>query len=104
MKTVLFMLSMLWATGALAQSGSGANVLNGDVQRWDMISHPSHAEMQSLAPEQNLIGSSSPTIARGERPLWELGQIKEEQSLGEAARIQRKQHASDKKAPVVWHN
>jgi hypothetical protein len=104
MKTVLFMLSMLCATGALAQSGSVANVLNGDVQKWDMISHPEHATMQPMATEQSLIGGSNPTIARGERPLWELGQIKEEQSLGEAARIQRKQHASDKKAPVVWHN
>ena len=38
--------------------------------------------LQPLAPEQNLIGASNPTFARGERPLWELGQIKEEQSLG----------------------
>lgn len=104
MKTVLFLLSMLWATGALAQSSSGVAVLSNDVQSWQMISHPNHAEARGLAPEQNLIGISSSTSARGERPLWELGQIKEEQSLGEAARIQRKQHANDKKAPVVWHN
>jgi hypothetical protein len=102
MKTALFMLSMLCATGALAQSG--VSVLSGDVQKWEMISHPSHAAVQPLAQEQNLISASNPTSVRGERPLWEVGQIKDELSLGEAARIQKKQHATDKKAPVVWHN
>ena len=102
MKTVLFMLSMLWATGALAQSG--ATVLSGEVQKFEIASHPGHASVQSLAQEQSLIATSSPTIARGERPLWEVGQIREEPSLGEAARMQRKQHAHDKKAPVIWHN
>jgi hypothetical protein len=104
MKTVLFMLSMLCATGALAQSGAGVSVLSGDVQKWEMISHESHASVKPLAQEQNLIGTSNPTYVRGERPLWEVGQIKDELSLGEAARIQRKQHVNDKKAPVVWHN
>jgi hypothetical protein len=104
MKTVLFMFSMFCATGALAQTGSGVAVLNGDVQRFDMISHPSRANISALAQEQSLISSSTPTIERGERPLWELGTIKEEMSLGEAARLQRQQHANDKKAPVVWHN
>lgn len=104
MKTVLFMFSMLCATGALAQAGSGVAVLSGDVQKLDMISHPGHASTVPMAQEQSLITSSIPTIARGERPLWEVGQIKEEMSLGEVARIQRKQHVNDKKAPVVWHN
>ncbi len=104
MKTVLFLLSMLCATGALAQSGAGVSVLSGDVQKWDMVSHESHAAAKPMAQEQNLISASNPTYARGERPLWELGQIKDELSLGEAARIQKKQHATDKKAPVVWHN
>ena len=104
MKTALFLFSMLCATGALAQSGGAASVLNGEVQKWDMVSHPSRAKMQSLAQEQSLIYSNAPTITRGEQPLWEVGQIKEEPSLGEVARIQRKLHAFDKKAPIVWHN
>ena len=104
MKTVLFMFSLLCATGALGQASAGVSVLSADVQKWDMISHTSHASAMPLAAEQSLISPSYPTIARGERPLWELGQIKEEPSLGEAARVQKKLHANDKKAPVVWHN
>jgi len=104
MKTVLFLFSMLCTTGALAQSGLTGTVLNGDVQKWEAPSHPSHATVKPLAQEESLLNLSSPTVARGERPLWELGQVKEEPSLGEVARIQRKLHASDKKAPVVWHN
>jgi hypothetical protein len=104
MKTVLFMFSLLCATGALAQAGSGVAVLSNEVSKWEMISHASHASAMPLATEQSLISSSYPTIARGERPLWEVGQIKEEPSLGETARMQKKLHANDKKAPVVWHN
>ncbi|HSS97207.1 MAG TPA: hypothetical protein VLK33_09260 [Terriglobales bacterium] len=101
MKTVLFLFSMFCATGALAQSGG---VLSNEVQKWDIPSHPNHASVTPLAQEQNLTNFSSPTVARGERPLWEVGQIKEEPSLGEVARAQRKMHAADKKSPVVWHN
>jgi hypothetical protein len=104
MKTALFMFSLLCATGALGQASSGVAILSGDIQKWEMVSHASHATATPLATEQNLIGLSTPTFAHGELPLWELGQIKEEPSLGEAARIQRKLHASAKKAPVVWHN
>ena len=104
MKTVLFMFTMLCATGALAQAGSGVTVLSGDVQKWEVISHPSRASVVPLAQEQSLISPSNPSFARGERPLWEVGQIKEEMSLGEVARVQRKLHAKDKKSPVVWHD
>ncbi len=104
MKTVLFIFSMLCATGALAQSGSGVAILSGDVQKWDMVSHAAHATVVPMATEQTLINNNAPTVARGERPLWEVGRIKEEPSLGEVARMQKKMHASDRKAPVVWHN
>ena len=101
MKTVLFMLCMFCATGALAQVGG---VLSNDVQKIEVPSHPQHASQQPLAQEQNIRGNSYATLVHGERPLWEVATIKEEPSLGEAARVQRKQHARDKKAPVVWHN
>jgi len=104
MKTVLFLFSMFCATGALAQSSGGLGVLSADVNKWESVSHPSRATVQSLAQEQSLIQTNAPTVARGEQPLWQVGKIKEEPSLGEVARIQRKLHASDKKAPVVWHN
>jgi len=101
MKTAVFMLCMLCATGALGQVGSA---LSNEAQKIDIPSHPQHASQQSLAQEQNILGNSAPTVTHGERPLWELAPVKEEISLGQAARIQRKQHSSDKKAPVIWHN
>src|ERR1041384_2121408 len=104
MKTVLFLFSMFCATGALAQSTGGVGVLSNDVQKWDMVSHDNHADITSLAQEKSLMNYSAPPAAPGARPLWELGQVKEEPSLGEVARNLRKLHAADKKAPVVWHN
>lgn len=101
MKTVLFILSMFCATGALGQVGGA---LSSEVQKIEVPSHPMHASRQPLAAEQNLIGDSNNTFVHGERPLWEVSPAKEEISLGQVARIQRKQHANDRKAPVVWHN
>lgn len=101
MKTALFMMCMLCAKGALGQVGGA---LSNEVQKIEIPSHPQHASQQSLAEEQSILVSSAPTLTHGERPLWELAPVKEEISLGEAARIQRKQHTSDKKAPVIWHN
>ena len=101
MKTLAFMLSLFCATGALAQV---AGVLSSEPQRIEVPSHPEHASRQPLAAEKSILGDTTPTIAHGVRPLWELAPVHEEISLGEAARIQRRQHASAKKAPVVWHN
>ncbi len=101
MKTFIFMLSMFCATGALGQV---AGVLSSEVQKIEIPSHPAHASQQPMAQEQSILSAAAPTVVRGERPLWEVAPVKEEISLGEAARLQRKQHANDKKAPVVWHN
>jgi hypothetical protein len=101
MKTLVFMLSMLCATGALGQT---ASVLSSEPQHIQLPSHPQHASQQPLAAEQNILGDTAPTIAHGVRPMWELVPATDEISLGEAARVQRRQHANDSKAPVVWHN
>jgi|SRR4051812_33122025 hypothetical protein len=100
MKTALFIFCMFCATGALAQVGA----LDANAHPIDFPSHPEHASRQPLAAEQNILGDSYAVVTHGERPLWEVSPLKEEPSLGEVARIQRKQHARDKKAPVVWHN
>ena len=102
MKTVVFLLTMFCATGALGQIGVS---ISSQAQPIEFVSHPEHASLQSLAPEQSLLVNSAPTVLRGERPMWEVaGQVKEEVSLGQAAREQRRLHANDKKAPVIWHN
>lgn len=102
MKIVVFMLSMFCATGALAQVGAS---ISSQAQPIEFASHPEHASQQSLAMEQSILISSSPTVARGEQPLAEVGgPLREEVSLGEAARAQKKLHANDRKAPIIWHN
>jgi len=101
MKTLVLMLSMFCATGALAQV---AAVLSSEPQKIQLPSHPEHASRQPLAVEQNILGNATPTIAHGVRPMWEVAPANQETSLGEAARAQRMQHANDKKAPVIWHN
>ncbi len=101
MKTLVLSLAILCATSVFGQVGG---VLSSEPQRIEIPSHPAHASRQPLALEQSILGESAPTVVRGERPMWELAPVKEEISLGEAARVQRKQHASDKKASVVWHN
>ncbi len=101
MKTLAFLLSMLCATGALGQVGA---VLNSEPQKIEIPSHPAHASRRPLAQEQSILGDTTPTIVRGMRQMWEFSSVKEEVSLGEAARIQRQQHANDKKASAVWHD
>ena len=101
MKIAALMLCMLCATAALGQLGS---VLNNEAHGLEIPSHSEHASQQSLAQEQSILGTSNPTFAHGERPLWEVAPVKEDVSLGQAARMQRKLHANDKKAPVIWHN
>lgn len=68
-------------------------------------SHADHAGPAGMAQEQNLWGSSgSVTVARGEQPVGEVVPESYEMPLGDAARIQRKEHAVDKKSEVVWEN
>jgi len=100
MKTTLFALCFLCATSALGQSG-GSAVLSNPLQ---FSSHSDHAGPATMAQEQNLWGSGSVVSAQGERPVGEVVPEKYEMPLGDAARIQRKEHATVKKAQVVWEN
>lgn len=101
MKTIWFALCFLGATAAFGQSG-GAPSLSSTFQ---FSSHADHAGPAGLAQEQNLWGgSSSVTIAQGERPVGEVVPETYEMPLGDAARIQRKQHAADRRSQVVWVN
>jgi len=101
MKTTLFALCLLCATSALGQS-AGSAVLSNPLQ---FSNHSDHAAPAAMATEQNLWGGSgSVVVAQGERPVGEVVPEKYEMPLGDAARIQRKEHATVKKAQVVWEN
>jgi hypothetical protein len=101
MRTICFGLCFLCATAAFGQS-AGAAPLSSSLQ---FSGHADHAGPAGMAQEQNLWGGSgSVTIAQGERPVGEVVPEKYEMPLGDAARIQRKEHAADKKSQVCWEN
>jgi len=58
-----------------------------------------------MAQAQSLfVGSGLVTVAQGEMPLWEAVPERQEIPLGDAARRERKEHATAKKARKVWEN
>ena len=100
MKTIWFALCFFCATAAFGQSGSAP--LNSSLQ---FSGHADHAGPAGMAQEQSLWeGTGSITAAQGERPVGEVVPEKYEMPLGDAARIQRKQHSADKRSQVVWEN
>jgi len=100
MKTALFAIFLACATGALGQT---AAVLSNQPQMLVIADHPEHAQHASMAQEQNLWGNQSPyTFAQGELPLSEFARASAAVPLGDVARNYRKEHASAKKASIVW--
>lgn len=103
MKRILFVLCLLSATAACAQSQFNPYSLNSQVVPPQFQSHEAHASYGSMAAEQNVLGSTSSASAQGDRPASDFPQA-EPVSLGAAAREIRKQHAQVKKSRVVWVN
>jgi len=102
-KAPLFLLfCVVSTTAALGQVGPGAAPL---ASTYVVPDHPMHASPTSLPQAQSLFqGSGLVTIAQGELPLWEVAPKHKEIPLGDAARQERKEHATAKKARVVWEN
>jgi hypothetical protein len=100
MKTAFLVLCLL-LTAAFGQH-VGVTVSN-EPQPYHAPSHPQHATVQALAVEHYVLGGTSYTSTQGERPIWELPQPLT-QSLGETARILRKEHAKLKKARFLFEN
>lgn len=101
MKTVLLGFCIFGATAAFGQA-TGA--ISNEPVPIRINSHEKHATQMALENEKSLLISSGPVSARGQRPLWELMPPSEEVSLGQAARLLRKQHADDKKSKVYVHD
>jgi hypothetical protein len=101
MKITLFLVfCLVCVTGAFAQSGSVAYM----VSTYVAPEHPMHAAPAPLSQGQSLFTGSGVTIAQGELPLWEVAPKTKEIPLGDRAREERKEHATAKKARVVWEN
>lgn len=101
MKTAFLVLCLLLTTAAFGQY-VGASI-SSEPQPYRAPSHPQHATAQTLAAEQYVLGGMNYTSAQGERPTWDLPQPPT-QSLGEIARVLKKEHATVKKARFVFEN
>ncbi|HLX83472.1 MAG TPA: hypothetical protein VKR59_06220 [Terriglobales bacterium] len=103
MKKTLFVLVLLSATGAFAQSFGGIGSLNSQQNIPYVASHPAHASYAPMASEQSVLGTAGVSLAQGERPFSDFPQPAEV-SLGAAARELKKQHEPAKKSAIVWVN
>jgi hypothetical protein len=103
MKTLLFVLCLLAATGAFGQS---ASVLSNQVSPITIVDHPQHASQHAMAGEQSVLETNCNPSAHGERPLWEFATIHVEKPLGDVARELRKQRDGfvAKKAEIIREN
>jgi len=99
MKTAFLVLCLLLTTAAFGQYVG----VSSQPQPYQAPSHPEHAAIHDLATEQYVLSGSNYSSAQGERPVWDLPQAPV-QSLGETARILRKEHAKVKKARTVFEN
>jgi hypothetical protein len=104
MKSAVLMLCLLFTTGAYAQIAAG--VLSNEPYITEFPTHDSRAEQKPMGREENLLGTSSGfNHEHGDRPLWEFASSSpSSMPLGDAARLLKKAHQSDKKATVVWQN
>ena len=101
-KTALFLgFCLASATGALGQSAIGYAAMSSTFVPAD---HVMHASTVPMAQSQSLFQSAGVTVAQGEMPLWEAVPERPEIPLGDAARRERKEHASVKKARKVFEN
>jgi hypothetical protein len=103
MKTTLlgFALCFLFATAAFGQT---AGVISGEISPLRIVGHPERAYQRSMASEQVLLEQSAYTSAKGERPLREVAPAWHAIPLGDVARALKKEHATAKKAEIVWEN
>ncbi|MFZ0686653.1 MAG: hypothetical protein WAM89_13990 [Terriglobales bacterium] len=103
MKTIVFVLCLLSATGAFAQYNLGGNTINNQPMVYQFPSHPGHASYAPLSQEQSILGGAPYMSAQGERRPSDFAQP-DEVSLGAVARELKKQHSALKKSRVVWIN
>jgi hypothetical protein len=103
MKITFLVLCLLLTTAAFGQYGSRASSISSEPQIYQSPSHTEHASTHALAAERYVLGGTNYLVAQGERPASDLPQAAVP-SLGEAARILRREHAKLKKARFVFEN
>jgi hypothetical protein len=104
MKRTVLLSFVLFASLTWGQS-AGPSVVNGQPQPLRMPSNTQHASNVPMSTEQNLLGSTAYSSAKGERPLWEVAPPPAPTvPLADTARALRTQHEFAKKAVYVREN
>jgi hypothetical protein len=101
MKTAVFAFCLLCVSTGFAQVGGA---ISSQVQPTQIPDHPQVAMQHDMARPQNIYEHSDYAYEKGERPLWEFGSISMPVPLGDIARNLRKQHATVRKADIIWEN
>jgi len=105
MKTLAFVLCLFASTSLLAQASVGTGALSADPVVIQFNGHPTRALQQGMADHQDILESSTMTVERGSRPLWEVApRPVAAVPLGDVARMLRKEKATIRKATIVWEN
>ncbi len=106
MKKFLMLAAVLagFAMSAFAQTAVPVLTWNGEPTMLTMPEHTHHASQTPMAEEKSILEHSDSVAAHGERPLWEVMQAAPFVCLGDAARDFKQEHATSRKASVVWVN
>jgi len=92
------------SVGASAQATLPMNLMSAETSMLTMHEHPQHASQLGMAHEESILEHSDSVSATGERPLWEVMPPPVFVCLGDAAREFKEEHATVKRASVVWSN
>jgi len=96
--TLFLVFCLVCVTGAFGQASAYMG------STYVAPTHPMHAAPEPMGQVQSLFTGGGVTMAQGELPLWEVVPEKKEVPLGDTARQEKKEHATVKKARVVWEN
>jgi len=99
----LFVVCAFGAVGAVGQVNGGA-VFSSQPMVFTLPDHPAYASATGMSAEHNIMERSGSSYAQGERPVWEVMQLMPGIPLGDSARALRQEHATAKKAVIVWKN
>ncbi len=106
MKTTLCVFCILCFAGAAFGQAGGAvgSGISAEPIVYEFQSHPGRALQQGMGQHQDIMEQSLNVQAHGVRPLWEVATPAYVTPLGDSARMLKQEHASAKKAEIVWNN
>jgi hypothetical protein len=107
MKPIFLALCLLGTTLAFGQQGAHSFSSQAQAQPYESPSHPQHAAPHALATERFILAEANYFSAQGERKISDLPHAASQPpgpSLGETARLLKKEHLNLTKARIVFED